>query len=147
MNAKKFTWLMCGVLTATILMTVAADGQVGRLRIQRGSYFVKIVSQYGFPVRVGIFGYSTQANCRIDFDGGRTGPDVYTQELIAGERVVFVWDRQQRPLLVARVTVDTNGTLVVGPGFGAAARGGPAARAEAGAGAAPLNLPELKIEP
>ena len=146
--------IVCVVGMLSVGFGDSAQAQVSRLRIQQRTYNVTIVSEFGIPVRVGIFGYSKQATFRLSFDGGRTGPDVYDQELIGGDRVVIVWDTRGRRLLVADLTVDSNGTLVLGPYFGgaAAARAGAAAdgaaRPRAGA-AAPLegDIPKLKIKP
>jgi hypothetical protein len=127
--------------------TAASYAQLPRIQLQQKTYDVTVVSEYGFPVRVGIFGYSTRANCRIDFDG--THPDVYDQKLYAGERVVFVWDRRGTPLMVAVVTIDSDGVLVVGGPFADMPAGAPYGRAEARAGGAQpkLNLPRLRIKP
>jgi hypothetical protein len=127
-----------------------AHAQVPRVRIQQRSYDVTIVSEFGVPVRVGIFGYSSKATFRLTFDGGRTGPDVYEQELISGDRVVIVWDTKGNRLLVADLRVDSDGDLVLGWPTGAAARSG-AAKGRAkkgGAAAAKANeIPRLKIKP
>ena len=81
------------------------------MRIRQNSYRVKIVANFGLPVTVGIFGREQDATCWIRFDGGRRGPDVYTQTLIAGERVVCVWDSTGSLLFIANLLVDSSGVL------------------------------------
>ncbi len=141
----------------------SVHAQIPRIRIQQNSYDVTIVSEFGYPVRVGIFGFTERATFRLTFDGGRTGPDVYTQELIAGDRVLIVWDMRGRRLLVADLPVTNSGTLVLGPQIAmaakradgaAAARGAAPARGAAtprGADAAKADkanaIPRLKIKP
>lgn len=128
----------------------SAQAQLSRVRIQQKTYDVTIVSEFGIPVRVGIFGFSEKATFRLTFDGGRTGPDVYDQELIGGDRVVIVWDIRGRRLMAADLTVDSDGILVLGPQFAAAARAAAGAELPAGAAAAeaPANdLPRLKLKP
>jgi len=153
MMIRKSTMILLIGFITVVAATSAADAQVPRVRIQQNTYDVTIVSDFGIPVRVGIFGYSERATFRLTFDGGRTGPDVYTQELIGGARVVIVWNTQGRRLLVADLTVDGSGTLVLGPQFaraaGAAALGAGAAPRAAEGGGAPLegDIPRLKIKP
>ena len=154
MCVSKLGLLVVGLLSVVLANPVQA--QVSRIRIRQNTYDVTIVSEFGFPVRVGILGYSERATFRLTFDGGRTGPDVFEQELIAGDRVIIVWDARGRRLMVADLTVDSSGTLVLGPQFGAAARrgGGAAVRGGVPAGgraaaAAPAegDIPRLKIKP
>ena len=133
-----------------VAFTNSGQAQTRRVQIQpsQRSYDVTIVSEYGIPVRVGIFGYSTKATFRLTFDGGRTGPDVYEQELIGGDRVVIVWDTKGNRLMVADLTVDSDGTLVLGPLLYGAARGAaPKAGKAKGAAAMKRDLPKLKIKP
>lgn len=148
MFARKF---ILSVLAYGLLSVVLADSspaQVPRLRVQTSrSYDVTIVSHFGIPVRVGIFGYSKDATFRLDFDGGRTGPDVYTQELIAGDRVIIVWDTRGRRLFVAEVTIDSKGTLHLEPQFGAAAARAEGGNPRVGGAAAEGDIPRLKITP
>jgi len=135
--------ILAGVIS--IWSESSVEAQVPRLRVAQRSHDVTIISRFGIPVRVGIFGYAKDATFRLDFDGGRSGPDVYTQELIAGERVVFVWDTARRPLLVAQVSIDSDGELELGPLYAAAASEPGAAR-----DAAPkegFGLPQLQIKP
>lgn len=154
MNAKGLSVVSLSLFVLSFVAVAPADAQPPRLRLQNRSYNVTIVSEFGIPVRVGIFGYSTKAQARIDFDGGRTGPDVYDQELFAGERVICVWDPRGRALLVASVLIDSDGMLVLAPYFAgqaAAAVAGDAPPAAAnGEGendqAAP-GIPRLKIKP
>jgi hypothetical protein len=104
---------------------------------------VKIVANFGIPVTVGIFGREQDATCWIRFDGGRRGPDVYTQTLIAGERVVCVWDSTGSLLFIANLLVDSSGVLELPSAeYGASGR-------EDAAAAAPArpDLPKLKIKP
>ena len=129
-----------------------ASGQiVGSARIRQESYRVKIVSHFGIPVTVGIFGRQQDATFRLRFDGGRTGPDVYTQNLIAGQRVVCVWDSRGDLLFIADLDIDASGTLELpGPAeYGAARRGGAAMRDEAAAPARAgrPDIPRVKIQP
>ena len=155
MNAKKLsaaslTLFVVSLFVVSLLWVAPAQAQAPRLRLQNRTYNVTIVSEFGYPVRVGIFGYSTKAQVRIDFDGGRTGPDVYDQELFAGERVVCVWDHRGRALLVASVLIDSSGVLSLAPFFGGQAAGAApraAAGAAGGAGAAGAGIPRLKIKP
>ena len=141
-----------GVLALCAGWANSASGQVfGSTRIRQDSYRVKIISQFGMPVTVGIFGQQKDATFRVRFDGGRTGPDVYSQDLIAGERVVCVWDSRGSLLFIADLTIDSSGTLEL-PGpevHGAPARDGaqvlgePAAPARAGR----PDLPRVRIQP
>ena len=154
MSNRKISLGLLVVGLLSVFLADAAQAQVPRIRIRQNTYDVTIVSEFGIPVRVGIFGYSERATFRLTFDGGRTGPDVYDQELIAGDRVIIVWDTRGRRLMVADVTIDSSGTLVLGPQFGAAARRGAAVRGGAPAGgraaaAAPMggDIPRLKITP
>ena len=141
-----------GVLVLSLGWAGSASGQaIGNVRIRQDSYRVKIVSNFGIPVTVGIFGRQRDATLRVRFDGGRTGPDVYAEDLIAGERVVCVWDSRGSLLFIADLTIDSSGTLELpGPeAYGAPARDGaqvlgePAAPARAGR----PDLPRVKIQP
>ena len=150
MFVRKSSTMLLAVVLLSVVWANSAQAQVPRLRIQRKTYDVTIVSEFGIPVRVGIFGYSSDATFRLTFDGGRTGPDVFKQELIGGDRVLIVWDSKGNRLLVADLRVDSDGELIIGWPYGAAARGGaPNARARAdGAAAARSNeIPRLKIKP
>jgi hypothetical protein len=152
MLAKRSCVAVLGVLVLCVGWAGSASGQIiGSARIRQESYRVKIVSHFGIPVTVGIFGKQTDATFRLRFDGGRTGPDVYTQNLIAGQRVVCVWDSSGDLLFIADLNIDASGTLELpGPAeYGAARRDGAAMRDEAAAPArAPRpNLPTLKIQP
>lgn len=101
------------------------------------------------PVTVGIFGRQKDATCRIRFDGGRTGPDVYSQDLIAGERVVCVWDTNGALLFIADLSIDASGTLEL-PGsaeYGAAGRDGAAMLDGAAPARSPKpDLPRVRIK-
>ena len=144
MHRFKLSAVLPGFCLLVLFCQDLADAQVPRLRIQNNNrtYNIRIVSNFGQPVRVGIFGYSERATFRVSFDGGATGPDVYNQELIGGDRVVIVWDTNGRRLLVADLTVDSDGTLPLGPpmaAFGAnpGARGAQGARGN--------DIPRLRI--
>ena len=152
MLANRSCVAVLSVLVVCVGWADSASGQItGSARIRQESYRVKIVSHFGIPVTVGIFGKQTDATFRLRFDGGRTGPDVYTQNLIAGQRVVCVWDSSGDLLFIADLNIDASGTLELpGPAeFGAARRDGAAMRDEAAAPArAPRpNLPTIKIQP
>jgi len=101
------------------------------------------------PVTVGIFGQQKDATFRVRFDGGRTGPDVYSQDLIAGERVVCVWEPNGTLLFIANLNIDASGTLEL-PGseeYGAAGRDGAAIRDGAAPARSPKpDLPRLQIK-
>jgi hypothetical protein len=131
----------------TALQANSVQAQVPRIQIRQGAYDVTIISEFGFPVRVGIFGYSEQATFRLSFDGGRTGPDVYQQKLIAGDRVIIVWDTRGRRLLVADLTVNSSGALVLGPQIAAAAAKRETGNEPRGAKAKSNAIPRLKIKP
>lgn len=137
--------IVCLVVVASFAgwASAASPPVIGSARIRQNSHRVKIVSQFGIPVTVGIFGRQEDATFRVRFDGGRTGPDVYSQNLIAGERVVCVWDGRGTLLFIADLNVDASGTLELPGGveYGGAAREGAAA-----ARAARPDLPRLKIK-
>ena len=152
MLAKRSCVAVLGVLVLCVGWAGSASGQIiGSARIRQESYRVKIVSHFGIPVTVGIFGKQTDATFRLRFDGGRTGPDVYTQNLIAGQRVVCVWDSSGDLLFIADLNIDASGTLELpGPAeYGAARRRGATARGEPAAPAeSPRpDLPRVKIQP
>ena len=112
MLANRSCVAVLGVLVLCVGWAGSASGQIiGSARIRQESYRVKIVSHFGIPVTVGIFGRQTDATFRLRFDGGRTGPDVYTQNLIAGQRVVCVWDSSGDLLFIADLNIDASGTL------------------------------------
>ena len=148
MLANRSCVVFLGVLVLCAGSAGSASGQIiGSARIRQDSYRVKIVSNFGIPVTVGIFGQAKDATFRLRFDGGRTGPDVYTQNLIAGERVVCVWDSSGSLLFIADLNIDASGTLELpGPAlYGAPRRDGAAAAAPARAPRP--DLPRLKIQP
>jgi len=152
MLANRSCVALLGALVLCIGWAGTASGQIiGSARIRQDSYRVKIVSHFGIPVTVGIFGRQQDATFRLRFDGGRTGPDVYTQNLIAGQRVVCVWDSRGDLLFIADLDIDASGTLELpGPAeYGAARRGGAAMRDEAAAPARAgrPDIPRVKIQP
>jgi hypothetical protein len=136
-----------GALALSLVWAASASGQVfGRARITSDSYRVRIVSQFGIPVTIGIFGRQDDATARIRFDGGRTGPDVTFRNLIGGERVICVWDAHGTLLFIADLIVDSSGTLEI-PGVMAAAH---AAEGRESAAPAPKmsspDIPRLNIK-
>lgn len=144
MLANRSCVAFLGVFVLCAGWVSSASGQIGSARIRQDSYRVKIVSNFGIPVTVGIFGRQKDATLRVRFDGGRTGPDVFTEDLIAGERVVCVWDSRGALLYIADLLVDSRGTLELpGPAEYGAARDGAAAAARA----EKPDLPRLKIQP
>ena len=153
MNAKKLSVVSLSLFVLSLVWVAPIHAQLPRLRVENNTYKVTIVSEFGFPVRVGIFGYSTKAQVRIDFDGGQSGPDVYNQQLYAGERVVCVWDNRGRALLMASVLIDSSGTLTLAPLYGGqagagAAEGAEADAADAGAAeAGAAGIPRLRVKP
>lgn len=139
-----------GALALCAGWATSASSQVfGNARIRQDSYRIKIVSQFGIPVTVGVFGRQNDATFRVRFDGGRTGPDVYSENLIAGERVVCVWDTDGVLLFIANLNIDASGTLEL-PGsqeFGAARRDGAAMLDGAAPARSPKpDLPRLRIK-
>ena len=152
MLAKRSWVALLGMLVVSAGWASPASGQItGSARIRPDSYRVRIVSNFGIPVTVGIFGQPKDATFRVRFDGGRSGPDVYTQNLIGGERVVCVWDARGALLFIADLTIDASGTLELPEPaeYGAPRRGGAAARSEQAAPAqVPRpDLPRLRIQP
>ena len=150
MSTNRSCVAFLGVLALCAGWANSASGQVfGSTRIRQDSYRVKIISQFGMPVTVGIFGQQKDATFRVRFDGGRTGPDVYSQDLIAGERVVCVWDPSGVLLFIANLNIDASGTLEL-PGaeeYGAAGRDGAAMLDGAAPARSPKpDLPRLRIE-
>jgi hypothetical protein len=101
------------------------------------------------PVTVGIFGQQKDATFRVRFDGGRRGPDVYSQDLIAGERVVCVWDTNGTLLFIADLNIDASGTLELPSSeeYGAAGRDDAATLDGAAPARSPKpDLPRLRIK-
>jgi hypothetical protein len=143
-NRSRAVWL--GVFVVCVAVATSASGQrIGRSRIRSSEYRVKVVSHFGIPVTIGIFGRQKDATFRVTFDGGRTGPDVYSLSLLSGERVICVWDTRGSLLFISDVVVDRSGTLDI-PDVGyAPARGGAAERGEARDGGAGPDIPRLRI--
>ena len=112
MCTKKL-FVLLGVLFVAVT-TVSAQLRItqGPRDLEGREYRVRIDStQFGAPHTVGIFGRTKTGTTRISFDGGRTGPDVYTQSLSGGMRVVCVWNANGDVVFLDSLYVDRAGTL------------------------------------
>ena len=117
--------------------------QIGRIRIEREEYRVRVVNELGEWVMVGMIGYRSDANLRVSLANGSS----WTGNLYGGERVVVAWDRNQNLVFASEVVVDQNGTLRLQAAYPMQADS-PAAAGRAELKAAPRKspLPRMTLE-
>jgi hypothetical protein len=129
--------LFCGAFVATAFAQLRI-----RPDLEDREYKVNIVSQFGVPVTIGLFGRKKDATSRLAYDGVQ--PDEVLWRLDGGERVVVVWDRKGRLMFASELLVDRSGTLEI-PGFAAHFEGG-GRDGERGGAMYDHGIPRLSIQ-
>ena len=134
------------VLSLLAILVSVAVAQVGVLPIQPNQPYhtVRIVNEMGYPIRVKMVRYGSGRYLEEDLSLNRS----VSRDLYAGERVLCVWNRQQRLTLAAQVNVDTSGTLRIRPIAYPAAGAAPLGAPRRGTPRESMEpLPRLKLEP
>jgi hypothetical protein len=143
---KKHLAAGVAVLSLAALLAGVTRGQIGSLPIQpsQSSHKVRFVNEMGYPIRVKMVRFGSGRYLEEDLP--RNGS--VTRELYAGERVLCVWDRDQRLTLAAQVDVEVSGTLRIRPIAYPAAEARPLGAPRRGAPRQSMDsLPRLMLEP
>jgi hypothetical protein len=142
---KKLAAFLVALSVAAVVAGVTT-AQVGVLPIQPNQPYhrVRFVNEMGYPIRVKMVRYGSGRY--LEEDISRSGS--VARDLYAGERVLCVWNRNQRLTLAAQVNVDTSGTLRIRPISYPAAEAAPLGAPRSGTPRQSMEpLPRLQLEP